>query len=146
MVATNAPSPRQPAPGRSEPDASELGFDDPATMTVQELMAFRKQASQERAAEARRRERERRRSESRVREQAGEHADHRRQRDPSPAEIAARCAEIRNGWSEDEHRRRAAGYIRPEGSDTRNGIGFVTPSTWTAPVCRMATMRKGVLR
>jgi hypothetical protein len=112
-------------------------------MTVKELMAFRRLSLKERAAEARRRhERERRRSDVPAQEQA----DQLRSRDPSPAEIAARCAEIRNGWSEAEHRRRAAGYFRPEGSDTRNAKDFVTPQTWTAPVCRMAVMRKGVSR
>lgn len=32
-----------------------------------------------------------------------------RRRDPTPLEIRKACAEIRRGWSEEEHRARAAG-------------------------------------
>lgn len=144
MVATNAPSPRQPAPGHSEPDASEFGFDDPATMTVKELMAFRRLSLKERAAEARRRERERIRSDSLVGKQSPKQANPDNERDPSPAEIAARCAEIRKGWSNAEHRRRAAGNVWPVAADSRILHRLKGSRTWQPPVCRMATMRKGV--
>ena len=137
MVVHAAPSPRQPSPGRSEPDDSEFGSDAPETMTVKELTELRRQTARSRAAPARR-------SDAPLEEQLLEPVASASSRDPSPAEIAAMCAEIRKGWSEAEHRRRAAGYERPEDSDTRNAIGFVLPATWTAPVCRMAMTGKGV--
>jgi len=34
-------------------------------------------------------------------------------RDPSPSEILERCAEIRKGWSADEHFRRMRADLRP---------------------------------
>lgn len=68
-----------------------------------------------------------------------ERAAARRRRDPSPAEIAARCAEIRQGWSEAEHRIRAG--LAPIGACERQLMRthlkeFGTPRSWTAPVCR----------
>jgi len=103
MVATYAPSPRQPVPGRTEPERSEFGFNDPDNMTVWERAAAR------------------------------------RRRDPSPAEIAAMCAEIRKGWSEAEHRYRAGmAPVDPLGRMTmaRTLEDFGGVRGWRPPVCR----------
>lgn len=58
---------------------------------------------------------------------------------PSPEEIRAACAEIREGWSAAEHRIRAG--LAPAGPIARKAMkrqlerrGFVRG--WTVPVCR----------
>lgn len=51
----------------------------------------------------------------------------RRVDDPTPAEIVARAAEIRRGWSPEEHERRSAGRY----------------SAWEIPVCNTEAL-KGV--
>ncbi|MBX3447937.1 MAG: hypothetical protein KF777_00170 [Planctomycetaceae bacterium] len=113
MVA-NAPSPRDSAPGQSEPARSEVGFSD----------AYRQAQRQKAIA----------------------HRDGRR-RDPSPAEIAAMCEEIRRGWSKAEHRIRAG--LAPADNNARKAMtrqlesrGYVRG--WTPPVCRDFSGGKGV--
>lgn len=70
-----------------------------------------------------------------------------RNRDPSPAEIAEACAEIRKGWSKGEHRIRAGlapadNYGRDQMHRELNRNGYVRG--WTPPVCRDFTVGKGV--
>lgn len=105
MVATNAPRPGNVTPRQPEPEESEHGFDDPATLSIQELLAVR-----------------------------------RRQRDPSPSEIAAACAEIQAGWTWQERRMRAGARPlsdaqRKRGDREFERYGNVTG--WTPPTCRM---------
>jgi hypothetical protein len=80
------------------------------------------------------------------REKCRIHRDGRR-RDPSPAEIAAMCEEIRRGWSAAEHRIRAG--LAPADNTGRARMtrqlenrGYVRD--WTPPVCRDFSMGKGV--
>lgn len=56
--------------------------------------------------------------------------------DPTEAEIAAACAEIRAGWSDAERRNRALGLIA-NGAGGRSVLNSAV-DFWTPPVVRMA--------
>lgn len=121
MVATNAPRPGNVTPGQAEPDVSEFGFDDPATLTPKELLAVRRRHS---------------------REPGG-----RRHRDPSPAEIREACLAIQEEWSPAERRARAGAFPasdahRKHVTRQLNRHGYVRG--WTPPVCRDFSGGKGV--
>jgi hypothetical protein len=77
----------------------------------------------------------------------GNFFDRERRPDPSPEEIAAACAEIREGWSEAEHRIRAG--LAPVDENGRAAMirhlkEFGNVGGWTPPVHRCSAPRKVV--